>query len=172
MDLIAILRNALYRIHEPRLFRTERGYQAELLAEIRLVLNEQEEDVTRPFVEAEYPKRLKVHGLRFRPDIIVHIPYERGVSPTRRDDNFLVIMLKRAADKKRADDDFGKLSQLCHVLDYPVGALVNVGTSDLWLPQYVPEIWGEFSLFEFAVTLSESGPKVGENSRSFQQAGS
>lgn len=166
-DPIEILRSALMRISEPRLFETERGYQAELLAEIQHVLKQQKDDFTRPFAESEYQKRLDAHGVRFRPDIIVHVPYNRGVSPTRRHDNYLVVMLKLAAEKGKADEDFGKLARLCTALDYPVGALVNLGTTELWLPQYNAEIEGEFTLFEFAVTLCEGQPKVEEGSRKF-----
>ncbi|MFA7345057.1 MAG: hypothetical protein WC003_12200 [Terrimicrobiaceae bacterium] len=43
-DLVEILRSALTRICEPRLFETERGYQAELLAEIQHVLKQQKDD--------------------------------------------------------------------------------------------------------------------------------
>lgn len=153
MDACKTLISALERVREPRLFLTERGYQGQLATELDRLLDTQPEGIERPLVEQEYQKRAKVHGIRLRPDIIVHVPFERGVSPTRSHDNHLVIMLKLKANKKRADEDFAKLTTICSKLGYSVGAFVNISTSDLWLPTYPAPDGSTFSLYEFAVTL-------------------
>ena len=158
MDLIKILHAALNRIHEPRLFATERGYQGQLHGEIDNLIGE-ENALLRPLVEEEYQKRLGAHGTRLRPDIIVHVPYERGVSPNRRKDNYLVILLKLSAGRAKAEDDFNRLVKMCTALDYPLAAFVNVSSTQLWLPDYERPA-GSFTLFEFAVTLVDGKPHI------------
>lgn len=158
MDPIEILRAALSRIHEPRLFETERGYQGQLRGEIDNLVGEKNA-LLRPLVEEEYQKRLGDHGTRLRPDIIVHVPYNRGVSPTRRHDNHLVILLKLSAGRAKAFADFYRLVEMCTALDYPAGAFVNVSSDQLWLPEYKRPA-GPFILFEFAVVLAEGKPRI------------
>lgn len=154
MDAIDTLIAAIKRIKEPRLFASERGYQGQLVSELDRLFGDPG-DIARPLVEQEYQKRAKVHGITFRPDIIVHVPFDRGVSPTRQHDNYLVIMLKLSANQKRANEDFAKLSAICSALDYPLGALVNVSSADLWLPHYPRKRGEKFKLHEFAITLRD-----------------
>ena len=154
MDAIDTLLLAIKRIKEPRFFSSERGYQGQLVSELDRLLGDSA-DITRPLVEQEYQKRAKVHGITFRPDIIVHVPFERGVSPSRRHDNYLVIMLKLSAKEKKANEDFAKLSAICSALEYPLGALVNVASADLWLPHYPRKGGEKFNLHEFAIMLHD-----------------
>ena len=81
-------------IDEARLFQDERGYQGELLQELarRFYKGGFPGD---PIVQQEYQKTIPSHGIRIRPDIIVHIPFERGASKDRRHGNFIAIELKR-----------------------------------------------------------------------------
>jgi hypothetical protein len=95
-----------------------------------------------------------------RPDIILHIPFDRDVSPTRRYDNFLVILLKLSADQTRANEDFSKLSTICMALDYPIGAFLNVASTNLWLPHFTQKPAGNFTLYEFAVSLHDGQPQI------------
>jgi hypothetical protein len=95
------LLSAINHIREPRLFLTERGYQGQLLVEFDKLLEGERDSIARPLVEQEYQKTADKHGITLRPDIIVHIPFERGVSPTRQHDNHLVILLNLAAKKKK-----------------------------------------------------------------------
>ena len=69
-------------ITEPRFFATERGFQGELLAELRARLHEAYFPGD-PVVEQEYQKRMREHDIRIRPDLIVHIPFERGLTRVR-----------------------------------------------------------------------------------------
>jgi len=160
MDPLQTLSIAISQIREPRLFSTERGYQGQLVTELDKLMEGEPGSIARPIVEQEYQKRAKLHGLKLRPDIIVHIPFDRGVSPTRRDDNHLVILLKLAAKKKKAEQDFKKLEMICSVLDYPVGAFVNITSSALWLPHYNRQSDKNFILYEIAVTLHDMEPKL------------
>lgn len=158
MDPIKTLLSAIKRIKEPRFFLTERGYQGQLASEFDKLLDAEPATLDRPIVEQEYQKRAKAHGIRLRPDIIVHIPYERGVSPTRRHDNYLVILLKLSATQRKSEADFNKLSTICSILDYPIGVFVNVASTDLWLPHFADKFADKannsFVLHEFAVSLN------------------
>jgi hypothetical protein len=162
MDLMNALLEAIGRIKDPTLFADERGYQGELKSKLdhALSLHLREDDFASPQVREEYQKNAEHHGIRLRPDIIIHIPFERGVSPTRKHDNFMVILLKRSAGKAKADENFKSLETICSVLDYPVGVSVNVSSSKLWLPQLAPEIPSCFTLHEIAVNLEHGVPHL------------
>jgi hypothetical protein len=158
VDPLGTLLLAIDQIREPRLFSTERGYQGQLATEFDRLLDAYPDKMTRPLVEEEYQKCAERHGIRMRPDIIVHIPFDRGVSPTRRHDNYLVILLKLSATRTKAYADFAKLEKICQVLNYPLGAFVNIASEDLWLPNYRRGTSGTFSLHEVAVHLDHDEP--------------
>ncbi len=105
---MALFMEALLTIREPRFFDTERGYQRELLAELRNRLGGAGLPGD-PIVEQEYQKTIPHHGLTIRPDIIFHIPFERGVSDSRREGNFVAVELKRRASRRQAEDAFENL---------------------------------------------------------------
>jgi hypothetical protein len=63
-----------------------------------------------PVVQQEYQKRLNRHGIRIRPDIIMQIPFGRGLAEQRDEANFVAIELKRMATEKRAS--------ACHQISY------------------------------------------------------
>src|SRR5215469_14629161 len=65
-EFLIMLSQSLESIREPRFFQTERGYQGELLAELRKRLR----DVALPgdpVVEQEYQKRIPDHEIKIRP---------------------------------------------------------------------------------------------------------
>ena len=88
-QLLAVFIDALERIQEPRFFQTERGYQGELLAELRTRLADAAFPGD-PVVEQEYQKRIRLHGIKIRPDIIIHTPFERGCTERRDRDRALI----------------------------------------------------------------------------------
>ncbi len=160
MDPLETVSLAISRIREPRLFSTERGYQGHLAAELDKLLEGEPNSIARPLIEEEYQKTADIHGITLRPDIIVHIPFERGVSPTRQHDNHLVILLNLAAKQKEAGKDFTSLETICSVLHYPVGVFVNIASSDLWLPSYKRQFDQSFTLHEIAVQLHDTEPRL------------
>ena len=103
---IAAIEEALGAIDEPRFFKTERGYQGELLAELRPRLKKAGFPGD-PVVEQEYQKRIKAHRLKIRPDLIIHIPFERGKTEARTEGNFVAIEIKR--DKNDVETAFENL---------------------------------------------------------------
>lgn len=98
-QFLPLFMEALATIREPRFYDTERGYQGEVLAELRsrLVGAGLPGD---PVVEQEYQKTIPQHGLTIRPDIIIHIPFDRGVTGSRREGNFVAVELKRRGSRR------------------------------------------------------------------------
>ncbi len=133
---LVVLRQALSSISEPRLFRSERGYQGALLSELQARLTKRSLWPGNPIVEQEYQKRAREHGITVRPDLIMHIPYERGQVRSRTHGNYAVVELKRRASREEALEDFRKLSQTCIVLDYPIGVFINIDSDKTYFSEY------------------------------------
>ena len=113
--LVELLLEALADITELRLFETERGYQRELLSTLKARLPEAEFDGD-PIVEGVHQKRLVPHGVRIRPDLIIHIPFNSGVTERRDEGNFVAIEIKR--DKQHLQAAFDNLVKLKERLGY------------------------------------------------------
>ena len=92
-QFLTALEESLRSISEPVLYGDERGFQGALLHELnaRLGHGVLPDD---PVIQQEYQKRLRHHGIKIRPDIIVHIPFERGGMENRDEGNFVAIELK------------------------------------------------------------------------------
>lgn len=128
---LALFVDALQAIREPRYFNTERGYQGELLAGLKNRIGAAGLPGD-PIVEQEYQKNIPQHGLTIRPDIIVHVPFDRGATESRRQGNFVAVELKRRANKQMAEAAFDNLRQIKEALDYPLTIFVNVDSSDTY----------------------------------------
>jgi hypothetical protein len=79
-----------------------------------------------PIIEQEYQKRLPLHKIRIRPDIIIHVPYERDCLEERDEGNFVAMELKRRATGKRVKDAFANLAQMKKELKYPLTIFINI----------------------------------------------
>jgi len=131
-----ILVDCLKQITEDRLFGTERGYQGALAGLLCENLKKQAIWPGNPIVEEEYQKRAHDHGITFRPDIIIHIPFDRGIYPDRKHGNFVVMMLKLNASKDTALEDYEKLTLICEKLDYSIAVFLNIGSQETFLSEY------------------------------------
>jgi len=152
---LAIMNDALASIREPRLFETERGYQGELLAMLRprLVGAALPGDA---IIEQEYQKRINDHGIRIRPDIIIHVPFEPGASQNRREGNFVAVEIKRkSADAEQA---FDSLRQISEALNYALAIFVNIDSDKTHIELCPPGI-AERTVC-FAVRLQDGAPVV------------
>ena len=77
-----------------------------------------------PIIEQEHQKRLPDHGINLRPDLIIHIPFDRGTLEDRKGGNFVVIEIKRrSADVQQA---FESLRMIHEALNYQLTVLVNI----------------------------------------------
>ena len=126
---MALLEESLQGISEEVLYRDERGFQGALLHELnaRIGKGVLPED---PIIQQEYQKRLRHHGIKIRPDIIVHIPFERGLAEGRDEGNFAAMELKRRATVKSARAAFANLALMKRALKYPLTVFINVDSEE------------------------------------------
>lgn len=148
-EIISNIHESLAACSHPRFFETERGFQGQLLVELskRILLPDQ------AIIEQEYQKRLEVHGLRIRPDIIIHEPYDPIRHPSRTDGNMVVVELKLNANAMQAKEDFESLETMLEVLHYDLGCFINIGSTDTHIAQ-IPRRMKE-RIISFAVTYTE-----------------
>ena len=133
-QILEIIRASLSSITNPRFFETERGYQGELGGELRNRLPLLEIDGA--IVEHEYQKRMKDHGFKIRPDIIIHVPFEHSIYTSREEGNFVVIELKHQGTEEEALTDYESLSSMCEILGYPLGVFINIDSDKTYFGNY------------------------------------
>jgi hypothetical protein len=163
-QFLALLQEALENIREEQLFRDERGFQGALLQELgrRLPEGVRPED---PMLQQEYQKRLLRHGIRIRPDIIIHIPFERGVTESREEGNFVAMELKRGATSKTAKGAFANLAKMKKALKYPVTIFINIDSDQTHVGLCPKSIAGQTACFAvhledgISVRLEEHGER-------------
>lgn len=126
--IMAIIVEAIKQIRSPRLFNSERGFRGQLQSNLNRLLREKNLTSNRTLIEEEYQKRIPDHGISYRPDIIIHIPFEEGITKTRREGNFVAFELKLHANENDALGDFCKLNDYITLLKYPLGVFVNIGS--------------------------------------------
>lgn len=160
IDLIDAIRESLRAITNPRFYETERGYQAELSAEIRARLPNIQEIDEDAIIEQEFQKRLSAHGLRIRPDLIIHVPFDSESNPDRQSGNFACFELKRRATAAEARGDFDNLCRLMMALRYPIGVFVNIDSADIHESEIPQNNVGQ--LYSFAVSLKNGSVQVRE----------
>jgi len=128
-------RDSIRAITDIRYFRNERGYQGQLITELSRRANGQIFP-DNAIWEQEYQKTAGKHGLRIRPDIILYVPYEKGLYGDRRSGNFVVIQIKRKASIDKAREDFNKLDLMFKNLDYPLGIFLNLNSAKTFFDYY------------------------------------
>ena len=132
-DLICATEAAIGAVGHPRFFDTERGFQGEFHHALRTQLDQMGVCPAGSILELEYQKSRR-HGVRQRPDIILHVPASAGGSV--RADNHAVWALKHRATVRKAREDFDHLDEMFRELDYPLGFFVNIGSPDPMLQHY------------------------------------
>ena len=146
-------RDSIRAITDSRYFLTERGYQGQLIAEMESRTNIEQIFLGNAIFEQEYQKTLKNHGINIRPDIILHVPYEKGIYHNRRSGNLVVIQVKLKASVGKAREDFDKLDLMFDKdkLDYPLGIFLNINSDNTFSNYYT----GDYPerLYCFAVRL-------------------
>ena len=136
MDISLALRcvtEALKQVRRRRFFKSERGFRGQLQAKLEKLLRENNVIPDEAVVEEEYQKRESNHDMKYRPDILVHIPFEAGVTKSRKEGNFIAFELKLRANKKIASEDLKKLNAYLKKLDYELGIFVNIGSDESFI---------------------------------------
>ncbi|MBN6738884.1 hypothetical protein [Burkholderia multivorans] len=144
------LTTALRAITTPRFYETERGFQGELLVRLQQVIPEGFLP-DRVIIEQEYQKRLRVHGLAVRPDIVIHEPFDPSRHRSRQDRNIVVIELKLAATAENAAADMKSLVRMMEILEYPLAVFLNIA-SEVTHADIVPAEWRE-RIVCFAISM-------------------
>lgn len=132
--LIAATEEALREVTAPRFFRSERGFQGRFYCTLQRLLDREAALKDGCILEMEYQKSAR-HGMRQRPDIILHVPAEDSGRPVI-EDNFAVWALKRRATESDALDDFDNLNEMFGGLCYPLGFFVNIDAKDHFASSY------------------------------------
>lgn len=136
-ELLKIIVAALTSVTNRHYYEDERGFQGEFYAQLHLRLR----DMVLPeraLLREEYQKRLAEHGLRIRPDIILHEPFDPGRHRGRDEGNHVVMELKRRATPGTAADAFTNLVAMIDALNYPLGVFINIDSARTWV-ESVPE---------------------------------
>ncbi|MDP9876555.1 hypothetical protein J2W25_001583 [Variovorax boronicumulans] len=152
--LLGHVEAALAGIKHPAFFEDERSFQGELLVMLRKTIP----DHVLPegaVIQQEYQKRLATHGLRIRPDIIIHAPYDPSRHGGRDEGNFLVIALKRQASAAKAAEDFTSLGRMMDVLNYPAGVFINIASLKTHAEVLPPELKDRITCF--AISRGDEG---------------
>ncbi len=124
---------AIRTVGHPRFFATELAFHGAFYHALQLQLDQAGIQPAGSILEIEHQKS-KRHGIRQRPDIILHVPALPGVSV--KDNNHAVWALKWRASVKKAQADFVLLDEMFEELNYPLGFFVNIGSLDPMLQHY------------------------------------
>lgn len=158
---LTALRQSLENMREARFFQDERGFQGALLQELsqRVAHGAFPGD---PIIEQEYQKRLPLHKIRIRPDIIIHVPFERGVAEGRDEGNFVAVELKRRATAKKAKEAFASLAQMKKSLKYPLTIFINIDSAQTYVALCPKSIAGQTACFAVRFEDGRSVVRVDE----------
>ena len=137
--MVELVIEALGGVRNSRFFETERGYQGDLIANLKRVLDAHQSeyeilDMNEVIVEQEYQKTLERHGLRYRPDIIVHRP-ATGDGDVR-EGNVCILECKLEATVHQARQDFRKMDQFFEVLHYRQEIFININSENAFGEEY------------------------------------
>ena len=156
-EFFEIFRSALEKITDKRYFKTERGYQAQLYAELYCT-GRIPQIFHDAIMESEYQKAQVKHNTRIRPDIIIHIPLESGRSNNRCEGNYCAIAIKGDATPGGAKEDFDKLDELFDKLNYGLGIFLNVDSEKTFYDDYKGT--HRDKLHCYAVKLDDTGVRI------------
>ncbi len=134
-SIIQFTVQALSNISNPRLYKSERGFQGELTSELKQILKIQGLLDNNYLLEEEYQKKRDVHLTTQRPDIIFHLPVDVSGAPPDLN-NFAVWELKLRAGTRESIKDFDKLDVMFEQLNYSVGIFVNISSQRHLLEYY------------------------------------
>ncbi len=135
-SFIEIIINALKEIKSPRFFNTERGFQGEFKSALGKILLEQNIFPDEAIIEEEYQKSLKFHGIRQRPDLVIHVPVISSHFNNRKENNYIVFAFKLSGDKNKVMKDLEKLEEMIDKLSYSFGIFININSTNCFLEEY------------------------------------
>lgn len=144
---------SLKEIITPRFYSSERGFVNEFSNRLSRQIEDIDDLPNPAILEAEAQKRRIPHyGLTQRPDLIIHIPIETGLTKNANENNFAVYAFKLRGGYSKVQEDFIKLDEMFNYLNYSVGFFVNIG---VFPNSYLNTYQGVFKdrIHEFSVGL-------------------
>lgn len=152
--------NALKEILNPRYHSTERGFVPHFYHHLELQILGQNLFPEGTIIEAEVQKRLNEHyGIRQRPDLLIHIPIETGLTDNADENNFVVYGFKLNGNNQISLDDFAKLDEMFEGLNYEMGIFININSyPNTFLQNYT----GNFRdrIHEYSIKLNNGNVEV------------
>lgn len=128
MAILEEVINSIKSINTPRYYKSERGYQTEFYSHLSINIKGKGLFPEQAILEAEVQKRtLEHYGITQRPDLLIHIPIETGLTEETNENNFLNIAFKLKGNKKSSIEDFMKLDEMFEKLNYKEGLYINIG---------------------------------------------
>jgi len=127
---------SLYEISSSRFFNTERGFQGRFLIAFNKQLEKREIFPEGTIIEEEYQKSKKLHEIKQRPDLVVHVPIESSPSSNRKENNFIVFAFKLDGNKAKVLKDFENLDEMINKLHYKTGIFININSLNSFLADY------------------------------------
>lgn len=152
--------NTLKNIIIPRYYKSERGFQTEFY---RILSNQLEGKLIFPentILEAEVQKRnLEHYGVTQRPDLLIHIPIETGITENANENNFVNFAFKLYGNERASVEDYEKLEQMFFFLNYEMGIFINIGKyPEIFLNNY--EGGYKNRIHEFSIGKDEDVIKI------------
>jgi len=130
---LSCIAEAVKQIRRRRYFNSERGFGGQLQANLERLLRENRVIPEEAVVEEECQKRKDNHDMIYRPDIVVHIPIEAGITRSRKEGNFIAFELKLRANKEAALEAFKKLNAYLTKLHYELSVFVNINSDESFI---------------------------------------
>ncbi len=145
---------AIKQITTPRYYRTERGFVSEFYKELSRQFENDNPFPNHTILESEVQKSSAKHyGINQRPDILIHIPIETGLTTNANENNFVVYAFKLNGAQSKAVEDFDKLDQMFNLLNYEIGIFINISS---YPTSYLNKYQGQFRdrIHEFSIALA------------------
>ena len=128
MSIIYLTIRAIKQITIPRYFMNERGYVTEFYRQLNPLVRDSNLFPPQTILETEVQKRRNDHfGVTQRPDLLIHIPIETGLTDRPNENNFVVYAFKRNGNLARTIIDFNNLDEMFINLNYEIGIYINIG---------------------------------------------
>ncbi|MBN1638533.1 MAG: hypothetical protein JW866_06190 [Ignavibacteriales bacterium] len=158
--IIDLIVNALRNITVGRYYRTERGYVSEFYRLLYYAIEQNQIFPKNTILESEVQKRALDHyGVTQRPDLLIHIPIETGLTDNANENNFVCFAFKLNGNFRKVNNDFEKLEQMFQYLNYELGVLINIGSyPQIYLDRYLGNYKNR--IHEFSVGLADRNVEI------------
>lgn len=159
-DIFELIISALRNIVVSRYYTTERGFVGEFYTTLKNELKGKQLFPEKTILELEVQKRsLDHYGVTQRPDLLIHIPIETGLTKNPNENNFVNFAFKLNGKSRRVQEDYTKLDQMFQRLNYQTGVFINIGAfPNIFLQSYN----GKFKnrIHEFSIRLNEGSVEI------------